>query len=52
MNIKITRYRRSRHWAVYVDGHLLAVTVYRKGAEAVADMILRLRIGKEAGRAA
>ena len=34
-SIEVTRYRQSRHWAVYVDGELLAVTVYRKGAEAV-----------------
>ncbi len=37
--IEIRRYRRTRHWAVYVDGELLAVVVYRKGAEAVAEKI-------------
>ena len=36
----------TRYWAVYVDGELLAVTVYRKGAMAVADMLLEFR-GKE-----
>ena len=41
MRIEVTRYRKrdgllSRHWAVFVDGELLVVTLYRKGAEAVA----------------
>ena len=30
---------RTRYWAVYVDGELLAVVVYRKGAQAIADML-------------
>jgi hypothetical protein len=34
MRIEITRYG-ARHWAVFVDGQLLCVTVYRKGALAV-----------------
>lgn len=41
MKIEVTRYCRkdgweTRYWAVLVDGELLAVTLYRKGAEAVA----------------
>jgi hypothetical protein len=41
MKIAVTRYRKrdgylSRYWAVIVDGELLVVTLYRKGAEAVA----------------
>ena len=40
--IEIRRYRHTRHWAVYVDGELLAVVVYRKGAEAVANKIREL----------
>ena len=41
MKVEVTRYRKpdgyaTRYWAVIVDGDLLAVTVYRKGAEAVA----------------
>lgn len=41
MRIEVTRYRKrdgfpTRHWAVMVDGELLVVTLYRKGAEAVA----------------
>jgi len=35
MSIAIQKYG-ARYFAVYVDGELLAVTVYRKGAEAVA----------------
>ena len=41
MKIHVARYRKAdgyqtRFWSVTVDGELLAVTVYRKGAEAVA----------------
>jgi hypothetical protein len=41
VRIEVTRYRKrdgfpTRHWAVFVDGELLVVTLYRKGAEAVA----------------
>lgn len=43
--IEIRKYRRTRFWAVYVDGSLLAVVVYRKGAEAVAA-----RLARTAGR--
>jgi hypothetical protein len=44
MNIEVTRYRKAdgyatRYWSVMVNGELLAVTVYRKGAEAVARAI-------------
>jgi hypothetical protein len=40
--IEVKRYRKpdcyaTRFWAIYVDGELLAVTVHRKGAEAIAD---------------
>lgn len=34
---------RTRHWAVYVDGELLAVVLYRKGALAIADMLVKTR---------
>ena len=33
---------RTRYWAVYVDGELLAVVLYRKGAQAIADMLTRI----------
>jgi hypothetical protein len=39
--IEITRYG-SRNWAVWLDGELLAVTVYKKGATAVVNTITRL----------
>ena len=50
--IEIRKYRHTRFWAVYVDGELLAVTVYRKGARAVADMLRNMRFTKEAEDAA
>ena len=55
--IEVKRYRRdtghlTRYWAVYVDGELLVVTLYRKGARAVADLLSRARYRKEAGDAA
>ena len=39
--VEITRYG-SRNWAVWLDGDLLAVTVYKKGATAVAHALTRL----------
>lgn len=46
--IEVTRYG-SRNWAVWLDGELLAVTVYKKGAMAVAHALIRLTTpaGKE-----
>ena len=46
MNVEVKRYRKddgypTRYWAVYVDGELLAVVVYRKGAAAIARIPLR-----------
>ena len=45
MKVEVRRYRKgdgypTRNWAVYVDGELLAVVLYRKGAEAIADKLL------------
>ena len=50
--IEIRKYRHTRFWAVYVDGELLAVVVYRKGARAIADMLMQMRGRKETGDAA
>jgi hypothetical protein len=50
--IEIRKYRHTRFWAVYVDGGLLAVVVYRKGARAIADMLREMRFSKEADDAA
>jgi hypothetical protein len=41
MKVEVAKYRKpdgwpTRHWAVFVNGELLAVTLYRKGALAVA----------------
>ncbi len=38
--ITITRYR-TRNWAVYLNGELLAVCVYLKGARTVAAVLTR-----------
>lgn len=37
--LSITRYRNTRYWAIWLGGDLLAVTVYRKGAEAILNYI-------------
>jgi hypothetical protein len=55
--IEIRKYRKpdgyaTRYWGVYVDGELLAVVLYRKGAQAIADLILTTRAGKAASDAA
>jgi len=47
MKVEVRRYRKTdgyptRYWAVYVDRELLAVVLYRKGAEAVADRLMDL----------
>ena len=46
--LSITRYG-SRYWAVWLDGQLLAVTLYKKGATAIASTITSLTThsGKE-----
>ncbi len=48
VKVEVTRYLKAdgyvtRHWAVMVDGELLAVTLYRKGAEAVAAALTASR---------
>lgn len=37
--VQVSKYHDTRFWAVYVNGELLAVTVYKRGAKAVADFI-------------
>jgi hypothetical protein len=44
MKVEVAKYRKldgyaTRYWSVTVNGELLAVTLYRKGAEAVARAI-------------
>lgn len=50
--LTITKYG-DRYWAVWLDGQLLAVTVYKKGAKAVASTITSLTThsGKEVNHA-
>jgi len=43
--------RRGRFWSVYENGDLLCVTVYRKGAAAVAARLTRDRRGNGHGSA-
>ena len=55
--IEVKRYQKqdgyaTRYWAIYVDSELLAVTVYRNGARAIADKLVQMRGGKVAGDAA
>jgi hypothetical protein len=55
--IEIRKYRKpdgyvTRYWGIYVDGELLAVVLYRKGAMAIANLILNTRAGKVASDAA
>ena len=38
LQTSVTRYG-SRYWAVYLNGQLLAVTVYKKGALAVQNAL-------------
>ena len=40
--LHISRYNKTRNWAVWANEELLAVTVYRKGAQAVLDYIYTL----------
>jgi hypothetical protein len=39
--LSVERYRDTRFWGLYEAGHLLCVTVYKKGAEAVKTRIER-----------
>ena len=55
--VEVKRYRKpdgypTRYWGIYVDGELLAVVLYRKGAQAIADLIHSTRAGKGASDAA
>lgn len=47
MKVEVSRYRKpdgfpTRYWAVFIDGELLAVTLYRKGAVVVARALAGL----------
>jgi hypothetical protein len=40
--IRIERYKDSRYWGLWLGEKLLAVTVYKRGAESVAELIKEL----------
>src|SRR6266567_9485768 len=44
---RVARYPYSRFYALYDGDQLLAVTVYKKGAEAIRDRSEERRVGKE-----
>jgi hypothetical protein len=51
--IEVKRYLKpdgypTRYWGIYVDGELLAVVLYRKGAVAITEMLMKARTGKAA----
>ena len=50
--IEVKKYRQTRFWAVYVNGELLAVVVYRKGARAIADHLAQVAQGRGVAHAA
>ena len=44
-DISVSRYGRTRYWAVWVNGDLLVVTVYKKGAIAIRDKLYSGKAG-------
>ena len=38
-SLRIEKYRKSRYWSVWVGQELLAVTVYKKGAVAIKNIL-------------
>ena len=38
--IKIKKWKDTRFWAIWINQELLAVTVYKKGALAIKELIL------------
>lgn len=42
MDVRVARYNHTRYWAIWINGHLLAVTVYKKGAMAIRDWLLTI----------
>jgi hypothetical protein len=40
--IRIDRYNDSRFWGLWINDELIAVTVYRKGARAIRNLISQL----------
>lgn len=46
-DITITRYKHTRNWAIWKGYELLAVTVYKRGAAAVKNLIDKLMNEKD-----
>ena len=44
-DISVSRYGKTRYWAVWINDDLLAVTVYKKGATAVRDKLFSKKLG-------
>lgn len=40
-DISVEKYEGTRYWAVWINGKLLAVTVYKKGAMAIRNALSR-----------
>lgn len=43
LQVSVSRYKGGRYWAVWLNGELLAVTVYKKGAATIRETILGLK---------
>ena len=41
--IRIEKYKNTSNWAVWVDEKLVAVVCYKKGAQAIKDLITQLK---------
>jgi len=37
--ITYNKYKKTRHWAIYLHGELICLTVYKKGAERVQEIL-------------
>jgi len=44
--IKIARYKNTRQWAVWIKDELVAVVCYKKGAQAIKQLLGRVRAQK------
>jgi hypothetical protein len=40
-DVRVEKYKGTRYWAVWINGELLAVTVYKKGAVVVKETLFR-----------
>lgn len=40
-DVRVQKYKGTRYWAVWIQGNLLAVTVYKKGAMAIKEKLVQ-----------